>query len=379
MEYYRHGRSLVPLGQIFEDADNAIQFCQDFEKGVESPPLNNLRFAVDEEGYLNIGIDEQSYFISYFALKDLCRMLKLPISFVNKFPPSKLMLENLNQNPYLLEDGHLIRLITWQWEEKNVITGVLPAEAAYIPLTEYLTTLNDESVFQREATKLESIVITGEEVVQYFLLPEEIAQDGYSFTGGYALHYRPLQMADTIVQPFYRMNVTSPNGEIFDFDFESAKKLHIAGRRKKDFEDVMMELSTEYSGEDIGVDFENTLKRGTAARKISSIKFGLLKALKSRATSIYSYTGHKVEGGAITEEVIPEYKQFLQVHRERLKTQEKFETNNMPADFYLPLYLNRIFTFRSSSENPYFFIRYRRAIGTIFDKILEEASDEIPI
>ncbi|MEJ2634652.1 MAG: hypothetical protein P8184_05105 [Calditrichia bacterium] len=377
MEYYRHGRTLVPMGGVFDDADSAIQFAAEFETGVRTEQVKSLQFTVNEDGYLNIFIGEEPFFLTYPALKDVCRMLKLPASFINKFPPSGLMLENLNQNPYKKEDAHTIKLITWKWEENQVIAGFLPMEVPHIPIGEYLTTLKDEGVFNRDDAKLDSIVVNGEEVVLYFLLPEEMAQEGFSFNAGYSLHYCPAQTNDTVIYPFYHMAVTTQTGELFDFDFESAKKLHIAKRKKKDFEQVTMELSTQYAGEDLGVDFENNLKRGITARRLSSLKFALLKTLKSRATSIYSYNGIKVETGAIVEEVVPEFKQFVQSHREQLKTKENYETNSMAVDFYLPLFYNRIFTFRSSSENPYFFVRYRRSIGKMFDKILEETGDII--
>ncbi len=377
MEYVRHGRSVVPLGSIFDDINSAIEFAQKFENKIETQPINELRFTVDEEGYLRIILNDAPYFITIFALKDLCRLLKLPLSFVNKFPPSGLMLENLNENPYLKTDNQPLKLMIWNWDENQVISGILPQEIQHIPIIDFLNTLKTDNVFERAETKPESIIVDGEEIVLYFTLPDEIAQEGFSFTGGFAIHYLPNQASDTYITPFYNMAITSQSGELFDFDFEADKKLRIAKRKKSDFEELTMEFATQYTGEDLGVDYENTIKRGMAARQLSSLKFALLKTLKSRATSIYSYKGIKVETGAIMEKIIPEYKQFLKANKEELKQREKFEANTMLADFYLPLFYNRIFTFQSSSENPYFFVRYRQAIGKIFDKVLEETGDII--
>ena len=375
MEYLRHGRAVVPLGGIFDSLEDAIRFTEKLEDEKLMESLNSLKFLINEEGYLQIEINETEYFLSITALKDICRLLKLPVSFINKFPIGNLVLDNLNKNPYLIDDAHLRQFIVWNWEDRKVVAGILPADAPHLPLHEFLTTVNAESDFGNGEKKLDSIAITGEEVVSYYLLSEEVTREGFSFTPGFSLHYSATRTADTVVYPFYKMTVTTRLGEIFDFDFESAKKLQVASRRKSDFTNFTLQLFTRYLGEDLGVDMENTLKRGTVANQLSSLKFGLLKILKSRATSVYGYQGMKIKSGAIVEEIIPEYKQFLEANREELKRREKFETNTMQVDFYLPVYYNRFFTFRSSSENPYYFIRYRKTIGALFDRILEETGD----
>jgi len=375
MEYFRHGRTVIPLGGIFDSANDALQFVADVEKGIRSTPVNSLRFSIDDEGYLNIQLDEERYFLTYTALKDLCKQLKLPVSFVNKFPPSGLMLENLNQNPYLLEDTHLIQLIIWRWDEKEVVAGILPSEASYISLQDYLGFMRDQGSFEREDIQLESLVLTGEEFVSYFLFSEDIDREGFGFKGGFALHYSSTRATNSFVHPFYRMEIASPSGELFDFDFEVDKNLRLIRRQSNDFEGATLEVAARYEGEDLGVDYETNLKRGLVARNLSSVRFSLLKYLKSKATSTYNYNGMKVESGAIVEEIIPEFKQFVTAHQDQFKQKEKFEINSMEVDFYLPVYLNRLYNFRANLENPYFVIRYRKAISAIFEKILEEVGD----
>ncbi len=375
MEYFRHGRTVIPLGGIFDSASDALQFVADAEKEIRHTPINSIRFAIDEEGYLTIQLEENSYFLTYTALKDLCKQLKLPVSFVNKFPPSGLMLENLNQNPYLLEDAHLIHLIIWRWGEKEVIAGILPGEISYISLQNYLGFMQEQGAFSREDIQLDSLVVTGEELVSYFLLSEEVKREGFGFKGGFALHYSSTRAANSFVHPFYRMEIASPSGELFDFDFEVDKNLRLIRRQSNDFEGATLEVAARYEGEDLGVDYETNLKRGLVARNLSSLRFSLLKYLKSKATSTYSYNGMKIEAGAIVEEIIPEYKQFVTAHKEQFKQKEKFEINSMEADFYLPVYFNRLYNFRANLENPYYVIRYRKAISTILEKILEEVGD----
>lgn len=377
MEYWRHGRTVVPLGGIFENSDEALAFAGDFELENSVVRTRQMQFKVDEEAYLRLEIGDRDYFITYTALKDLGKLLKVPASFINKFPPSALMLENLNRNPYLQDENFAVRLTIWKWEEQQVIAGILPEEIPFIPIREYLAMQDENGSFQRETAQLDAIAITGEEVVTYFLHPEEINEEGFSFRSGYALHYSPTRLADTLILPFYKMQVTTPTGELFDFDFESGKKLRIAKRRKKDFAELTSQFATQYNGEDLGIDYPNTLKKGEIARQLSSVKFGLLKNLKSRATGIFSYSGIKAEPGLVIDEVIPEYKQFMVNNRERMKGMERYEINSILVDFYLPLYFNRIFTFQPASENPYFFLRYRKTIGAIFEKVLEEAGDVV--
>jgi len=375
MEYHRYCRTVVPIGGIFEKVDEALSFVNDFEGEIITEQIKNLRFFVDDEGYLVTEINNRFNYISHSALKDLCRLLKLPASFINKFPISRLILDTLNQNPYLIDDGHMINLILWKWDDREVIAGILPIDTSSISLIDYLNILKEEGVFNREEALIDAIVITGEEIVLYFLLNKEVQRERFGFTGGFSIHYSPTRAVDTIIYPFYRMLVTTSTGEYFDFDFESNKKLHVARRRKRDFEEATLNLSINYLGEDLGIDFETTLKRGIAAREISSLKFSVVKYLKSRASSVYNFAGMKIKSGVIVEEIIPEYKHFVEAHREQLQNREKYEINTMMVDFFLPAYYNRLFTFRSSSENPYYFIRYRQAIGKIFDKILEEIGD----
>ncbi len=375
MEYYRHGRTLVPAGSIFDNVDDALNFAKEFEMEPLTEKLNSVRFAVDENGYLNVQIGDAAYYLTYSALKDLCSLLKMPISFINKFPPSRLMLETLNKNPYLTDDSQTVTFLIWKWEEKLVIAGILQHDIVSIPVAGYLEIMKEYDAFSRESTQLDAIVINGDEVVTYFILPNEVAREGFSFYGGFAIHYSPVRATDTNVYPFYRMSVTSRNGELFDFDFESPKKLRVAKRKKKDYQQLTMEFATQYEGEDLGVDFENTLKRGIASRQLSSVKFAISKLLKSRATSAYSYNGVKVESSTVAQEIIPEFKQFVAAHQDMIKQREPYEVNTMQMDFYLPLYFNRMFTFQSSSENPYFFVKYRQTIGKVMNKILEEVGD----
>ncbi len=376
MEYWRHGRTVVPLGGTFENVDETLQFIGEFEQESILQRTQSLRFKVDEEAFLRIELGEQDYFITYTALKDLCKLLKVPASFINKFPPSTLMLENLNRNPYLQEENLSLRLNIWKWENNLVIAGIMPEEIPTISLREYLEMQRDYDMFSRKGVDTESIVITGEEVVVYFLLEEEMEGNGFLFRSGYALHFSPTRATDTYIVPFYKMQVTAPTGEPFDFDFESAKKLRVARRKKKDFIELTNRFATSYNGEDLGIDFNNTLKKGELCRQLSSVRFGILKMLKSRATSIFNYSGMRAEPGLVVDEVIPEYRQFIAANRERMKGMENYEINTLPVDFYLPLYLNRIYTFPPAGENPYFLLKYRKTIGTLLEKLLEETSNQ---
>ncbi len=375
MEYWRHGRTVVALGGIFNTAEKALEFTGEFELDSLNCRTREMRFAVDEEGLLRLEIGEQSYFLSYTALQDLCKLLKVPASFINKFPPSTLMLENLNRNPYLQEENIAVRLNLWKWEEHPVIAGIMLQEIPTIPIKDYLQMQVDYDMFTRNGVETDSIVITGEEVVVYFLLEEEMSDSGFLFRAGYALHFSPTRVMDTVVVPFYRMQVTAPTGEPFDFDFESGKKIRVARRKKKDFLELTNRFATSYNGEDLGIDFNNTLRKGQMCREISSLRFGLVKTLKSRATSIFNYHGMRAEPGLVTEEIIPEYRQFLSANRERLKQMENYEVNRLPVDFYLPLYFNRIFTFPPTAENPYFLLKSRKTTGALLEKLLEEVGE----
>ncbi|GAB4339713.1 MAG: hypothetical protein Kow0037_24990 [Calditrichia bacterium] len=377
MEYLRHGRCLVPVGGIYDNLSDAVQGVEELKEEIQVLPLNQLNFQINENSFLTCMINDQPFFWSHAALKELCKLLKVPASFVNKFAVSHLVTDVLNRNPYLTETPVPYRLITWQWEEGSVIVGIMPLELPHIPVSDLIKIMQDENAGQRPGLSIESIVLTGEEVVVYYLMENEMNQDGFTFKPGYSIHYPHAKPTDTAVFPFYQMAITTQQGELFDFDFESSKKVHIAKRKKKDFESVTIELATQYAGEDLGVDFSNTIKKGMLARQLNTIRFALLKTFKSKATSVYGYSGMKVQSGAVIEEIIPEFKQFVHAHEEQIRTQEKYETNTMLVDFYMPVFLNRMFTFRSSMENAYFLLRYRRAIGTLFDKALEEAGDII--
>ncbi len=375
MEYWRHGRTVIPVGGIYQSNHTAIEEVQEFEEQPCSLPLKEVRFGTNEEGYLTVHLGDDLFFITYPALKTLAKALKLPPAFINKFPPSKLVLDALNNNPYLLDENSLTNFIIWKWNDRRVISGFLPRETASIPLLHFLQMAEDYR--KDSAAELESIALTGEETVLYFLLPEEMARDGFAFKSGFALHYSPTLPIDTIISPFYRMSVTSTSGEFFDFDFEAPKKLRVAKRSKSDFESLTLQFATQYQGEDLGVDFETNLKRGIAARQLNEVRFSIWKTLKSLTTSVYNYNGMKVERKTVTDELLPEFTRFLAEHQELLKTKEPFEINSILVDFYLPLLLNRIYTFPPSSESPYFLIRYRRTIGRMFNRILEEMGDVI--
>ncbi len=266
---------------------------------------------------------------------------------------------------------------SWQEEELPVIAGVLPGNDAAMPMKDYLAILNKENVFDREHTRLEQIAISGEELVLYFQLPEEISQNGFSFNLGYAIHYSPTRFVDTVIYPFSKLTVVASTGEPFDFDFEANKKLHVLKRKKEDFASKTIEVSQSYAGEDLGSYAEEAMKYATVARNLDSVKYALLKYFKSKAVSSYNYGGIKVDPNTATEEVIPEYKQFYNANKDDLKEMETYSANNLPVNFYLPGFFNRMFTFPASFDNPYFLIRYRRSIGNMLNKILDEVGDVV--
>ena len=111
------------------------------------------------------------------------------------------------------------------------------------------------------------------------------------------------------------------------------------------------------------------------SRNIDSVRFAILKFLKSKATSVYNYNGVKVDANQVAEEVIPEYMEFYKAHKDELKKMETYAANNLQVNFYLPIYLNRFFTFQANIENPNFMIRYRKAIGQAMTKMLDEVGD----
>lgn len=377
MDYMRFGRSLVAQGGLFDDAQSAIDFCKGIESDVLNEQIQNLSFSTDEEGLLTVLINNKSFHVSHTALKDLCKLLKVPAGYLNKFPGRDLVLENLNSNPYLVDNSDPIRLPVWEGEKHPVIAGVLPGNDPALAFSEYLELMKDEGAFDRETVKLDQIAVTGEELAVYFYLPQEMPHPGFTLQLGYALHYSALRAVDTVVQPFCKMSIVAATGEPFDFDMESAKKLHFAKRRKEDFIHRTLELAQRYGGEDLGAYYEEALKCATVSKNLDSVKYAVLKYFKSRAVSTYNCEGYKVDGNQVVDEVIPEYKEFFGAHKEQFKEMETYAANNLPVNFYLPVFLNRLFTFAPNIENPYFMIRYRRSAGNILNKVLDEVGDVI--
>ncbi len=375
MEYYRFGRVVVPEGGLFDDAASAIEFATNLEDGVINEQIQNLSFTTDDEGTLVVLVNNKRYFITITALKELCKMLKVPASYLNKFPGRTLVLENLNNNPYLKDNSDTVKLVVWQSEDYPVIAGVLPGIDPAMQMTEFLEMMRDNGVFERETSKLDQIAISDEEIVVYFYLPEEMTHERFKFQLGYSIHYASTRMVDTIVSPFVKMTVVTGGGEPFDFDFESSKKLRIAKRKKEDFLSETIEIVQTYNGNDLGVYYEEAVKCGMLTRNIDSVRFAILKFLKSKATSVYNYNGVKVDANQVAEEVIPEYMEFYKAHKDELKKMETYAANNLQVNFYLPIYLNRFFTFQANIENPNFMIRYRKAIGQAMTKMLDEVGD----
>ncbi|RMH97259.1 MAG: hypothetical protein D6681_12110 [Calditrichaeota bacterium] len=375
MNYHRFGRTLVPEGGLFDDVESALQFAEANEADILAEQLQNLTFTTDEEGVLQVLINNKRYYITHSALKDLCKMLKVPASYINKFPGRDLVLENLNENPYLKENAETVKLVIWQGEAHPVIAGVLPGGDAAMPAGEYLSFLQEEGVFERENTLLDQIAFSGEELVLYFYLPEEMNRDRMTINLGYAIHYSPTRYLDTFIYPFCKMAIVAPTGEPFDFDFEGTHKLHVVKRKQDDFISQTLELSRDYMGEDLGAYFEEVLKYATVAKNEDAVKYSLLKFFKAKALSAYNYDGIKVDPNEAAQEIIPEYKEFYSENKEQLKQMATYSANNLLVHFSLPVFFNRLFTYPASIENPYYLIRYRRAIGVMLNKVLDDKGD----
>lgn len=379
MNYSRLGRVLIPEGGLFDNFDEAFSFVEEQEMEPLQEQIQNLSFSTDDEGLLNILINNKRYFITLTALKDFCKLLKVPAGYINKFPGSGLILENLNNNPYLKNNSDAIKIILWQGNDqevdKPVIGGVVEGSDPGLGMREYLSILNDEDLFEREATQLDHIAITGEEMVLYFQLPEEIKRDRFSFKGGYSIHYSSNRATDTAFHPFFYLNLVTGSGEVFDFDFEGTRKLRLFKRKKEDFLTKTIENSYAYLGEDLGLFYEEAIKFATVCGNIDTIRFSILKFLKSKALSTYNYSGVKVDGNTVAEEVIPEFKEFAMANRDQLKEMETYAANNLQVDFFLPIFFNRLFTFQPNIENAHFLVRYRKTIGNCLMKILDEVGD----
>ncbi len=375
MEYFRFGRVLTPEGALFDDAESALEFCRSLESETILEQMQSLSFTTDDEGLLEVLINNKRHNITLPALKDLCKMLKVPASYINKFPGRDLVLENLNNNPYLLDNSETVKIVLWEGENLPVIAGVLPGEDPAMSYGELLSMMNDSGVFRRENCELDQIAFTGEEMALYFYLPESITQERFNFNVGYALHYSGNRAVDTVIHPFCRMTVVAPSGEPFDFDFEGNKKLYIAKRKKEDFLSTTLDLAQHYQGENLGMYYEEALKYGTLSRNLDKVKYAILKYCKSRAVSTYNYSGVKEDPNEVAQEIIPEYRHFTNENKDALKEMEPYAANNLQVDFYLPVYFNRIYTYHANLDSPYFMMRYRKAIGNVLNKILDDLGD----
>lgn len=375
MEYTRFGRAVVPLGGLFDDVESALNAAEAAEADRLMERVQDLGFVTEDDGILNVLINNKRYHITQSALKDLCKLLKVPAGYINKFPGSSLVLENLNGNPYRIDNSDSVHLVIWNGEERPVIAGVLPGEDAAMPASEFLGILDDGGVFSREGLDLDQIVLTGEEVALYFLRSEETTQEGFTFQLGYSLHYSPTRAVDTVALPFCKMSIVAGTGEPFEFDFEAGTRLRVAKRKKDDFVGKTLEIGQSYGGEDMGYFYEEAIKYGTIARNLDSVRFALLKFYKSKAVSTYNYSGMKLDGNQVAQETIPEYRQFASANRDQLKELATYAANNLQVSFYVPTFFNRIYTMPSNLDNPHFLLRYRKAIGTMLTKTLDEVGD----
>jgi len=125
----------------------------------------------------------------------------------------------------------------------------------------------------------------------------------------------------------------------------------------------------------LGEFYQEAEKFALAAKNTGEIKFSLLKFLKAKAVSTYNYGGSRVESSDVIPEVIPEYREFCKANEEVIKVEPSYVSNNLPVNFYFPVFFNRFYSFPPNIESADFFVRYRKSIGLCLLKLMDEVGD----
>lgn len=339
--------------------------------------LENHSIVVNDENLLGLEIQGEFVPFSMNGLKTLCKLLKVPASYLNKLISNDLTLKNINENP--LKMGIELSTSVWKDDEdtdSRFIAGF--SSGSFMNARDVVDMIEVSSIMEKNDLELSHWIYTPEWFVINLLQKEvfemEEANHTYTYQLGISIYFSETTDQPFQIVPFYHIRLRLPNGEWMEWDFETKKVLGKAGKKSKSFSGEVQKIISEFDIGRLSEDFLQMKYLVESSDALTEVKFKLLKSLYSAAKSIFTHYTLPETGEYVKADIFPEFDHFKTENKERMKQMEGFQIANLLAPVSLPVIFNRIYYSNLLLENPHFMLRSRSGIYKMMYLAAEEAN-----
>lgn len=371
------GKTLATLGVQGADIADLRHTIQQIQPEFYHFHLEHQHIQFNEENLLGLEIDGRFIPFSTHALKNLCKLLKVPASYVNKLISNDLTLKNINENP--LRMGVEVGITIWKDDEdpeSRFLAGF--SLGSSLDSLSFLNMVESSGLMERNNLQIHQWAYLPEELVLHFLQKEvfESADPAFHYTYqlGISMHFGESSDQPFSIHPFYHVRYRLPNGEWMEWDFESRRNLGKANKKSRAFGGEVQKILSEFQIGTLSQDFVLMKTLIEASGGISEIKFKHLKAVAGMVKSIFTHPTLPDTAQFIKTDIFPELDHFVQSNREQMKEMEPFQIANLLVPVSLPLLFNRIYYSPLLLENPHFMTKSAPGIYKIMYLAAEEAN-----
>lgn len=369
------GKTYITNGTVVNSESRLNQYLNELKSEGQFILGKDSTFFLNEDKILHIRYNGREYPLSFSALVNLCKILKLPTRFINKISSDELSEKIINECP-LKKDGKWNLVAYYNQEmEKSFVAGF--REGEYVSSSEFINMINSSGIISRNDLEpiqyTHSVNMTG----IYYLSSERFQyKQDFKFEYRIGLSFLFSETTDNgfMAYPYYEIKVVNALNEILTFDFVSKKPLvKISGKANVFVSEVQKFLGDFDLGE-LSSEFTNIVHLLRASLEADQISYFLLKKARSAARKPFS---QKMLGDAfkdIDSEIIPEYGEFRVERRDDLKELPSFMANNLNTNFYFPLYYHRIYNFPATVENPDSFFLSKQSVYSILLQLGESVN-----
>jgi hypothetical protein len=359
----QNNRYYTTTGAIFSDLESVQSYLSSNPVQYFSINLKSLEFSF-LDGLCHLKIGEQRFPFSETGFKSLCKILKIPASYLNTLVSESLVLENLNTSPMKIDQEVLVYIRVSDDKTKYISAVSLDELFTY---DHFLALLERCKFMENHALIFETTTLSNEELVFYALGKETVSFDTFSIQNGVALIVSEGLDTGFAIHEFSRISFQDDS---FDFLGKSLKKI---SRKEKSYQLAIEDELRQWTGALQHEVYSELHKIVSATIQGTEINFGLLKQIASGIKRTYAFQAGIFDTVNVLIDIMPEFEAIKKDLKEEISELPKFEMNARRIDYFLPKLFSIYENHMLNMETPQFFNRQRRFVYKCLEKYAEQS------
>jgi hypothetical protein len=357
-------RVYTTSGEIYNSFQSFKEYIISNEVQVITINLAEIEFT-QKEDLIEFKINDSFLPFSMTGFKSICSLLKVPAAYLNKSLSKELVLQNLNNNP-LKVDQEIYVYIRESVDKIKFISAVSVLEP--YKYQDFLSSLEATNFLDENSLEFESVAVANEELTLYALKPEIVEVEMMQMQYGVAITITEGLDKGMQLSPFVRVHLLDHD----TYDFVSSRVLKKVSSKEKSFAVNVQDLLSSFNFDELFAPvFDEIRKIIFSSLKSTEITYLFLKKIRSTIKRTYSFQEGVYDTSELLEDLLPEYRSFMEQYKIELKEKPKFETNMFMIPYYLPKLFSKYEHSVLNFENPLFYIRQRKYVYQLLEKNAE--------